>query len=163
MPYLIDGNNLLGSWGGPARGDDRRVEVVRRVVAFCRCRGARAVLVFDGAPIRQGMSEQQIGPVSLRYPERGLDADSVIRALVDGSPRPVEWTVVTSDKALYSYVRTRGASVLRAHEWNALERSGAREGPPRQRGKASREKPDQERDVAGWLTLFGGAKRSDED
>ena len=29
MPYLIDGNNLLGSWGGPRGEDDRRAEVVR--------------------------------------------------------------------------------------------------------------------------------------
>ena len=30
MPYVIDGNNLLGSWGGPRGQDDRRAEVVRR-------------------------------------------------------------------------------------------------------------------------------------
>ena len=28
----------------------------------------------------------------------------------------------TSDKPLYSYARTRGARVLRAHEWGAVER-----------------------------------------
>ena len=52
MPYLIDGNNLLGSWGGPALPGDGRAEVVRRVAEFCRAKGARAVLAFDGAPFR---------------------------------------------------------------------------------------------------------------
>ncbi len=52
MPYLIDGNNVLGSWGGPVKGDDRRGDVVRRVAAFCRGRKARAVIVFDGHPLR---------------------------------------------------------------------------------------------------------------
>ena len=39
MPYLFDGNNLLGSWGGPRLHDDRRPEVVRRVAEFCRLKG----------------------------------------------------------------------------------------------------------------------------
>ena len=68
--------------------------------------------------------------MSLRFPREGRDADSVIREIVDKAARPGEMLVVTSDKALYSYARTRGASVLRAHEWNALAR-GARRRPPR--------------------------------
>ena len=128
MPYLIDGNNLLGSWGGPSSGDDRRAEVVRRVAAFCRARNARATIVFDGHPLRPDMAAQELGPLSLRVAPPGSDADTVIRELVERAPRPAELIVVTSDKALYSYVKTLGASVLRAHEWNALER---RVSPPR--------------------------------
>ena len=45
MPYLIDGNNLLGSWGGPKGQDDRRNEVVRRVLAFCRAKNAKATWI----------------------------------------------------------------------------------------------------------------------
>jgi hypothetical protein len=58
---------------------------------------------------------------------------------------------VTSDKALYSYVKTLGASVLRAHEWNALERRIEARRPPREGG----EKPEHEDDVEGWLKKFG--------
>lgn len=153
MPYLIDGNNLLGSWGGPAVGADGRVEVVRRVSAFCRARGARATIVFDGAPMRFDVHEQRLGAVTLRFPTAGKDADSVIRDLVDRAPRPVELIVVTSDKPLYSYARTRGASVLRAHEWNAL----ARGQEPRLRkshATTGSDKPEREGDVEGWLRRF---------
>jgi predicted RNA-binding protein with PIN domain len=152
MPYLIDGNNLLGSWGGPTRGDDRRPEVVRRVAAFCRAKNVRATLVFDGHPLRPDMAAQDLGPLSLRVPPAGTDADTLIRELLDRMERPREWVVVTSDKAVYSYAKTCGASVLRAHEWNALER----------RSTASttddpvREKPEREDDVLGWLKRFGG-------
>jgi predicted RNA-binding protein with PIN domain len=152
MPYLIDGNNLLGSWGGPADGDDRRAEVVRRVAAFCRAKNVKATVVFDGHPLRPEMAAQELGPVSLRVPPAGQDADSLIRELVERSARPAENIVVTSDKALYSYVKTLGASVLRAHEWNALERRAA---APRRAGSAS-EKPEREDDVEGWLKKFGG-------
>ena len=149
MPYLVDGNNLLGSWGGP-RGEDGRSEVVRRVAAFCRARGARATIVFDGRPLRADMADQTLGPVTIRFPGEGRDADGVIRQIVEESKSPGDIIVVTSDKALYSYVKTHGASVLRAHEWNALDRKAA---PAAAEGA---EKPDHEPDVEGWLKKFGG-------
>jgi hypothetical protein len=148
MPYLIDGNNLLGSWGGPRAGDDRRAEVVRRVAAFCRARNVRATVVFDGHPLRPDMAVQDLGPLTVRVPPVGGDADTVIRELLDRSPRPAEWVVVSSDKAVYSYAKTCGASVLRAHEWNAL---ASRSSPTQDRG---REKPEREDDVEGWLDVF---------
>jgi predicted RNA-binding protein with PIN domain len=157
---LIDGNNLLGSWGGPpGKGDDGRVEVVRRVAAFCRARGARAMLVFDGRPFRPDLDAQQLGPVSLRFPGEGRDADSLVREIVDASARPGELVVVTSDKALYSYAKTRGASVLRAHEWNTLARGATPPGRAgRRRGSSATasDKPERETDIDGWLKKFSG-------
>jgi predicted RNA-binding protein with PIN domain len=152
VPYLIDGNNLLGSWGGPAVPGDGRLEVLRRVAAFCRAKGARAVLVFDGAPLRPDLGRQELGAVSLRFPAEGRDADSLIRDLVDAARNPGDLVVVTSDKALYSYARTRGARALRAHEWNALERGAL---PRTRRGSAKGEKPEHEPDIEGWLKRFG--------
>lgn len=151
MPYLIDGNNLLGSWGGPAVPGDGRLEVVRRVAAFCRAKGARATIVFDGAPFRSDLGDQQLGAVRVRFPAQGRDADSLIRELVDAAARPAELVVVTSDKPVYSYARTRGARAMSAREWNALgrePRSGARA-----RGVPS-DKPESETDVEGWLKKF---------
>jgi len=153
VPYLIDGNNLLGSWGGPAvrgPGGDGRLEVVRRVAEFARARSARVTLVFDGAPFRPDGQSQSLGRVTLRFPGAGADADSVIREIVDRSRSPGDWIVVTSDKALYSYVRTRGARVLRAHEWNAEARRA-----PRRPTDGDGEKPEREDDVEGWLRRFG--------
>jgi predicted RNA-binding protein with PIN domain len=150
VPYLIDGNNLLGSWR-KARppGEDGRSEVLRRVAAFCRARGASAVLVFDGSPWRAGLARQSLGPLTVVFPPEGADADEVIRRTLDRAERPADWTVVTSDKAVYSYARSRGAAVLRAHEWNALERS------KRPLLVPGAEKPDREDDVEGWLRTFG--------
>lgn len=155
MPYLIDGNNLLGSWGGPRDEDDGRALVVRRVAAFCRAKNVKATVVFDGHPLRPDMASQELGLLSLRVPPPGGDADTVIRELVERAPRPAELIVVTSDKALYSYVKTLGASVLRAHEWNSLERHA----PARGRGASDgSDKPDHESDVEGWLKKFGGSE-----
>ena len=119
------------------------------MAAFCRARKVRATLVFDGHPLRADMAAQDLGPLALRVPEPGRDADSVIKDLVERAPRPAELIVVTSDKALYSYVKTLGASVLRAHEWNAIERRLA---APQD---GASEKPEREDDIAGWLKTFG--------
>jgi predicted RNA-binding protein with PIN domain len=161
LPYLIDGNNLLGSWGGPAVEGDGRVEVVRRVAAFCRAKGARATIVFDGAPFRPELGGQQLGAVSVRFPPQGRDADSLIREIVDAAERPGELVVVTSDKPVYSYARTRGARAMSAREWNALGRPEAtlpRSSPSRRRslraGGEPKEKPERETDVEGWLKKF---------
>ena len=125
MPYLIDGNNLLGALGGPATPGDGRREVVRRVCEFCRAKGASATVVFDGAPFRPELGPgQDFGRVSLRFPAPDCDADSVIREIIDGAARPADILLVSSDKALYSYARTRGASALRASEWILLARGG---------------------------------------
>jgi predicted RNA-binding protein with PIN domain len=151
VPYLVDGNNLLGSWGGPAVPGDGRAEVLRRVAGFCARRGARATVVFDGAPFRPELGDQELGRVSVRFPPPGRDADSVIRDLVDAAARPSELVVVTSDKPLYSYAKTRGASVLRAREWNTLDRES--KGAPGGKGGSS-EKPERETDIEGWLERF---------
>jgi hypothetical protein len=41
--------------------------------------------------------------------------------------------------------------VLRAHEWNALERAALR-----RPAEAGSDKPDREEDIEGWLRRFGG-------
>lgn len=128
------------------------------MAAFCRSRGARATIVFDGHPLRDDMAAQDLGPVSLRVAPYGGDADTVIRELVERAPRAADLIVVTSDKPLYSYCRTLGATILRAHEWNALERqiaAGEKGGPQRRRDSSGDDKPDREVDVEGWLKKFG--------
>jgi predicted RNA-binding protein with PIN domain len=120
------------------------------VAAFCRAKGVRATVVFDGHPLRPDHASQDLGPLSLRVPPPGEDADTVIRDLIERAAKPAEWVVVTSDKALYSYVKTLGASVLRAHEWNAAERQSRAPAP------AGSEKPEREEDIEGWLRRFGG-------
>ena len=60
--------------------------------------------------------------------------------------------MVTSDKPVYSYARTRGARAMSAREWNELGRqAGARRKPGQSQPK---EKPDHEPDVEGWLKRF---------
>ena len=157
VPYLIDGNNLLGSWGGPTREDDRRPEVVRRVAAFCRAKKVRATLVFDGHPLRPDMAAQDLGPLSAARAPRGQRRRHGDPRAARPDPKARRVVVVTSDKAVYSYAKTRGASrPARPRVECARAPRDRRTGPGGSRAKPEREKPEQEDDVAGWLKKFGG-------
>jgi predicted RNA-binding protein with PIN domain len=117
LQLVVDGDNLIGSWKGPQPGDDRRDEVVRRVSAVCERRAATATVVFD-----RGRAPAPRPRVTVQVAGAEEEADDLIRAIVDGATAPANLTVVSSDKPLYSYARTRGARILRAHEWSAFER-----------------------------------------
>jgi hypothetical protein len=114
--YIIDGDNLIGWRGGPRDGDDRRAEIVREVADVCRRLHATATVVFD----RGAQALPEVPIVAVRVADGGRSADDVIRAMVDGAADRSVLTIVTSDKPLFSYARTRGARILRCHEWRRL-------------------------------------------
>jgi predicted RNA-binding protein with PIN domain len=119
--YLVDGDNLIGAWGGPRRGDDRRAEVVRHLHTACEGQDSTCVVVFDPG----ATAPEETTRVRVRVASLGETADDIIRSFVDAALDTGALTVVTSDKPVYSYARTRGARVLRTHEWmRAFRREG---------------------------------------
>ena len=79
----------------------------------------------------------------------------MVRDIIDHAARPAEILLVTSDKALFSYARTRGVVTLRADEWNALMRGATPRRLKTSKAKATAsEKPDHETDIDGWLKRF---------
>lgn len=93
--------------------------MVRRAHIVCEKTGAAAIVVFD--PTRTAVEGTTL--VHVRIADGPRTADDLIRVAVDTARERGDLTVVSSDKPLYSYARTRGARVLRCHEWAALERT----------------------------------------
>jgi predicted RNA-binding protein with PIN domain len=124
------------------------------VAAFCRARGARAILVFDGKPMRADFDRQILGAVEIRYPPEGQDADSVIRRILIQAASTREIIVVTSDRPLYSFAKTHGAAALKAHEWNAIEKRVIENPRGKNRPSPASEKPERETDLEYWLARF---------
>lgn len=87
MLYVFDGNNVLHAGGFR----DRR-ELVDRLAGFVALRGARGVVVFDGAG-----EDAAIGPLEVRF---AAHADDMVERLAaeHRSREPV--TVVSSDRAV---------------------------------------------------------------
>src|SRR5215469_6418283 len=115
MPYIVDGNNVMGQTPGWHRDKPRaRIDLLKRVAAFARLRGARVMIVFDGAPDDEFPEGSAFKGVKVLYARRGSNADDRIVELVEASQDPRGITIVTSDRQLGTRVRQRGAIVLRS-------------------------------------------------
>lgn len=118
MSYLVDGNNVMGQrvgWHADKRGARRRL--LSELARFAREEGARVEVVFDGAPDEHFPDGSYFMGVRVFYAERGSDADSVIKRMVDAARERRTLVVVTSDRELASYVRASGVRVLRSGEF----------------------------------------------
>jgi hypothetical protein len=139
VPWLVDGDNLLGTWPGHRRSDAERRELARAIFRWAVRERRRAVVVFDGPP------PPVPPPVpDVHFPGPGQDADGWIVGFLRRVRDVAGWTVVTNDRPLGDQCRHLGAR---------LERCGRfRERLP----SAGAEKPEGPVDVEAWLELFGG-------
>ncbi len=139
MPFLVDGDNVLGNWPGRKRSDAERKSLAFELARFGRRIGRRIVVVFDGmAP--PGMS---LGS-GVHFSGAGRSADDVILALLRQERDRRGWHVVTSDRSLGDQCRYLEARVERSDLFRhriSRESDGA-------------EKPEQEDDIAYWLERF---------
>lgn len=140
MPFLVDGDNLLGTWGRPRTAAERR-RLAFDLARFGARVGRRVVVVFDGPEPAPG----QLGPDVL-FPGPGHSADDLILELLRREPDPRGFTVVTSDRSLGDRSRWLKARVERSDRFR--RRLAPADSP---------DKPDRESDVGYWLERFGGA------
>src|SRR5499427_9824189 len=147
MPYIVDGNNVMGQTPGWHRDKPRaRLELLKRLAAFARLRGARITVVFDGAPDLEFPEGSAFKGIKILYARKGSSADDRIVELVESSKDPRGITVVTSDRQLGLRVRQRGASVLRSGEFRRQMESAVHS--PKQ--PLAKSEPAAE-DLEGWL------------
>ena len=153
MPYLVDGNNVMGQSVGWHKDKRRaRLLLLDKLAAFAERKGASVSVVFDGAPDDFVADGSLYRDVRVHYSARGSDADARIRSLVEAARERRTLIVVTSDRALADSVRARGARVLRSGEFRRMmgERGAGEEANPGAEKKEVR--PD---DTAHWMRYFG--------
>jgi predicted RNA-binding protein with PIN domain len=177
MPYIIDGNNVMGQTPGWHRDKRRaRSNLLAQLAGFARSKGVRVTAVFDGAPddlLPEGAAYQG---VKVLYAERGSDADRRIQRLVESAPDPRGIIVVTSDRNLGFLVHSAGAKVVRSGEFrqkflegeDAYQRTAQ---PARQRGKRTgtpgavygkpSEQPIPRGELEKWMRYFGATPEDD--
>ena len=139
MPFLVDGDNLLGTWPGRQRSDADRRQLAMELSRFATRVRRRVVTIFDGTP-PPGSS---FG-ANVRFSGRGRTADDVILELLRGENDRRGWVVATSDRSLGDQCRHLDARVERC------DRFRRRLDTP-----AGDEKPERETDVDYWLREFG--------
>jgi len=85
--YVFDGYNLLHAGAFGSRDD-----LVDRLAGYVAVRGARGIVVFDGAG-----EDRSLGSLDVRF---AADADEVIERLVAGARTAERVAVVSSDGAI---------------------------------------------------------------
>lgn len=111
---LVDGMNVIGSrpdgWWRDRDGAARRL--LARLQGLAAASDDAVTLVLDGRPL-PGLPEGDHDGVELRYARRpGRNAgDDRIVEILETTPDPAAWCVVTSDRALRDRARALGAAV----------------------------------------------------
>jgi hypothetical protein len=139
MPYLVDGDNLLGTWPGRRRSDAERRELALELGRLAHRWRRRIVTVFDG---RSPPATSLGADVSFAGP--GRTADEVILETLRQQGDRRGWTVVTSDRSLGDQCRYLDARVERCDRFRA-----------RMARDPGEEKPQRVEDVDYWLEQFG--------
>lgn len=150
MPYIIDGNNVMGQTPGWHRDRPRaRRALLDKLACFARVRKTRITVVFDGAPDRDLPEGSAFKGVRVLYAHQGSDADTRIERLVESSSDPRGLIVVTSDRRLSFAVRSSKAGTVRSGEFRReLE------------NVVSNQRPEEVKDlevsdVKAWMRYFG--------
>ena len=151
MAYVIDGNNVIGQTPGWHR-DKRaaRFKLLEQLAQFQRLKRAAITVVFDGAPESNFPDGSSYKGVRIYYSERGSDADSRIKKIVESHKSPRSLTVVTSDNRLMSYVRACSAKVIRSGEFRQEMETALANAP----SEDAHNQPDKD-DIDGWIRYFG--------
>lgn len=105
---IVDGYNVTKTGYPELPLTDQRDRLAHQLAALAARTGAEVTVVFDGADI---LAVPATGPRGVRvlFSERGVQADDVIRDLVAVEPMGRQLVVVTSDRAVATSVRRRGA------------------------------------------------------
>jgi hypothetical protein len=109
MPYLLDGNNLIGGARRTARPSEAdRAAFVAEIAERLRRTRARATIFFDGPA---GERPTSLGSLTVRVPTR-RSADDAIVGEVESAASPGELIVVTADRGLAGRVRDAGGKTV---------------------------------------------------
>lgn len=114
MPYLIDGNNLIGAMRViDIRDPAAREKLTRLLVDYQKGKRDTVVAVYDGPPPPGVRPVTHIGRLTAIYAGPETDADTRIRRILEGSSDPASYTVVSSDRQVYHFARWVGAGASR--------------------------------------------------
>lgn len=121
---LIDGHNVMFAWEGvrqaglkdPRTGRQRVVEAASRYQA--QRPGRKVVVVFDGREGMPGSAEGRPG-VRVIYSRPPMNADMVIREMVEKAQGKEEVWVVSSDREVQSHAKSCGVKVFGAKAFEA--------------------------------------------
>ena len=150
MPYLIDGHNLIPKLGLTLASPDDELDLIARLLDFCRLRRVQVEVYFDGAPLGLPATRKS-GAVTAHFVRLGSSADAAVEdrlARLGGSAR--NWTVVSSDRRLQIAAQAVHAQAMPSEAFAREMTTALREQPAASPDEAGLS-PEQ---VEEWLRIF---------
>jgi len=145
MPYLFDGNSLIGQSAEQMRRDpSARRAFLQLLGREAAAGGGKFTVFFDGDDPDRSLPPRG---VRVRY-SAPLSCDELISKTVTGAAAPHEITVVTNDRELARRCRDAGARVTDWSGFTTRKRSTARTG-------AAASDPSRPVDIREWSEFFG--------
>ena len=159
MPYLIDGNNLIGHIPDLSLADGKsRSLLVSRLRRFRKVKNTRLFLVFDGPPqSRLDADRHSGGLLSIIHPEPGMSADSRIEEIIKAQTDLRRFFVVSSDREIRHFARKHGAKSITCAQFHRELKAALRE----HREESELEKNDETPtplEVRQWGEVFDNKK-----
>ncbi len=118
MPYIIDGNNLIGSSPDISLEDaNSRTEIIAIVKKFQKKKKNKIIIVFDGEPTTFSPEENPNEKIIVKYPPIGDSADDEIKRILEGYTHFKDVILITSDRELKDVAKKKGAKVINSIEF----------------------------------------------
>ena len=158
MPYLIDGNNLLGLILGHDElfAPVTDVQLCGDISRFLMDRRDSGEVVFDGTGPLNKAPFHSLSPLDVSFAGNDTDADSIIESKIHMSPCPKRVVVVSDDRRLRGAARSYHAQSLRCFDfWQRVVAFQCRR--PVQPEPTGKRHGLSDRETEQWMDTFGFA------
>jgi len=155
MPYIIDGNNLIGCSPDISLEDkEAREKLLYIVTKYQEKRNNSIIIVFDGEP-ENGLYREEVNQkFSVRYPRFGGSADEEIKELLGSYNDYRDVILVSSDRELKTMARKKGAKIVNSIEfYYKLKQAYRVDGWQEEKNKRI-EAELSENEVDQWMKIF---------
>ena len=155
MPYVIDGNNLVGCAPDISLDDPQaKTKIINIARNFQENKRCSVIMVFDGPPGKGVRREELSARFTVLYPREGSSADEEIRQILSGFNYFKDVVLVTSDRKLKDFAREKGAKTLNSIEFYfELKRLSLVSGEKQENLKRINTELS-DREVDQWLKIF---------
>jgi predicted RNA-binding protein with PIN domain len=155
MPYIIDGNNLIGCAPDFSLGDpESRGKMISLVRKFQESKNTKVTLVFDGEPQGSERHNPINSKLTVIYPRYGLTADDEIKGILESYQHVKETVLVTTDRELKTYAKEKGVRTINSIEFYfTLKKTFVSQGRKEETLKRVNSRVSQN-EVEQWLKIF---------
>ncbi len=155
MPYIIDGNNLIGCAPDFSLADpEARSKMVSIIKKFQESKNTKVTVVFDGAPQGSELRNPINSKLTVVYPRYGLSADDEIKRILENYRQVKETILVTADRELKTFAKDMGIRTLNSIEFfYTLKKTSVSHGKKEETLKRVNTRVSQN-EVEQWLKIF---------